>query len=91
MLPGVRNWEIVIIIALGISFRSIEQALSGGVTASTAIVRFVLGGLLSWAAVAVVERLWYSYSSAARQRQLAEFIRDRLEASQSDPSSQSHS
>lgn len=82
MLPGVRNWEIVIVIAIAISFHSIEEALGGSVSAPTAIVRLVLAGLLSWAAVALFEGLWHSYSSAARQRQLTDFIRQRLEAAQ---------
>lgn len=82
MLPGVRNWEIVIVIAIGISFRSIEEALGGSVNVSTAIIRFVLAGLLSWGAVALFEGLWHSYSNSIRQRQLGEYIRQRIEASE---------
>ena len=79
MLPGVRNWELVIVVAFVVSFRSIEEALGGSVTAATAIVRFVLGGLVSWAAIALLERIWTSYSNAARQRQMAEYMRQRSE------------
>lgn len=82
MPPGVRNWEIVIIIAIAISFRSIEEALAGSVNASTAIIRFVLAGVLSWAAVALFEGLWHSYSNSIRQRQLVDFIRQRIDASE---------
>jgi hypothetical protein len=76
-VPIVANWEIVLALALGISFRSIEEALAGAIGPASAIVRFILAGLVSWAAVALLERMWTTYSNTARQRELSRYLEQR--------------
>ncbi len=79
MPPGVRHWEVVIALAIVVSYGTIETAFTGGIDISAAIVRFVLAGSLSWAAVALVERLWSAYAQTARQRQLEDYLAKRAE------------
>ena len=79
MPPGVRNWEIVLVLALAISYHSLAGALDGGVNASTALIRLVMAGVVSWAGVAVLERMWVSYSNVARQRQLTQYLERQTE------------
>ena len=83
MRIDIRHWEIVIAIAIAISYQSFEAAFAGAISISAAIVRFVTAGALSWAAVALWERLWDAYSRAARQRQLEEYLRHRAETGRS--------
>lgn len=78
-MPGVRRWELVIALALVVSSRSLAEAFDGAVTTTAACVRFVLAGLVCWAAVAILERLWDTYSRLTRERQLTEFLERRAE------------
>jgi hypothetical protein len=82
MPPGVRNWEIVLVLALAISYHSIAGALDGGVDPAVALVRLVMAGVVSWAGVAVLERMWVSYSNVARQRQLTQYLERQAEHAQ---------
>lgn len=88
MRTDVHHWEIVIALAIAISYQTFGAAFSGGISLSSAIVRFVTAGVLSWAGVAMIERLWDAYSRAARQRQLEDYLRQRAElARQTHPRS----
>lgn len=76
-LPAVRNWEVVVGLALLVTLPSIIQALDGAVDVTGVFVRFLLAGLLSWACVAVIERMWGRYNRMARQRLLEELLERR--------------
>lgn len=79
MRTDVHHWEIVIALAIAISYETFALALNGGISISAAIVRFVTAGVLTWAGVALIERLWDAYSRAARQRQFEDYLRQRAE------------
>ncbi|HWD24783.1 MAG TPA: hypothetical protein VG368_04915 [Acidimicrobiales bacterium] len=78
-MPLVRHWERVVIVAIVVSLPAIVSALDSKISAAAAIVRFVIAGVLVFLAEALVEHLWASYSSAARQRAIEETIARRRE------------
>lgn len=79
-LRGVRRFELVVVAAIAVSTPSILQALSGGISLTTALVRLALALAVCWAVGAVVEGTLDNYARQARHKEIAERI-ERVQAS----------
>ncbi|MDA8288884.1 MAG: hypothetical protein M0014_10645 [Actinomycetota bacterium] len=79
-MRGVRRFELVILAAIALSTPSILQALSGGISLTTALVRLALALAICWAVGAVVEGTLDNYARQARHKEIAERI-ERVKAS----------
>jgi hypothetical protein len=73
-MPGVRNADRVILFAMLLCLPTIMQTFNGGLAMESALERFALALMLSWAGGAIVERLFDNYSRQARQNELARRI-----------------
>lgn len=73
---GVRRPELVVAAAIVLCLPSLPSVLDGGLSPSSAIIRFAVAIALCWAAGAVIERVYDTYSRQARQTE----IRRTLEA-----------
>lgn len=82
-MPGVRNADRVLLGALLLSIPALTQAFSGGMTATSALVRFLIALMLCWGFGALIERLVDSYSRQARQNELARRMQQLAAARQS--------
>lgn len=73
-MRGVRRVELVVVGAIVLSIPSIQQAFSGGIAPTSALLRLAGALALCWAVGAVVERTLDTYARQARQKELAERI-----------------
>lgn len=84
---GVRRPELVLLAALVLSLPMLPSVMDGGISVASGFLRFAVALALCWAAGAVIERVYDTYSRQARQTQIhraVEEARTRLDASAND-------
>lgn len=73
---GVRRPELVLLAALVLSLPMLPSILDGGISLASGCIRFAVAIALCWAAGAVIERVYDTYSRQARQAQIRKAIED---------------
>lgn len=73
---GVRRPELVLMAALVLSLPMLPSVLDGGISVASACIRFAIAIALCWAAGAVIERVYDTYSRQARQAQVRKAIEE---------------
>jgi hypothetical protein len=73
---GVRRPELVLLAALVLSLPMLPSVLDGGISVASGFLRFGVAIALCWAAGAVIERVYDTYSRQARQAQIRKAIED---------------
>jgi hypothetical protein len=71
---GVRRPELVLLAALILSLPMLPSIMSGGISVASGFLRFGVAIALCWAAGAVIERVYDTYSRQARQTQIRKAI-----------------
>jgi hypothetical protein len=71
---GVRRPELVLLAALVLSLPMLPSILNGGISLASGFLRFAVAIALCWAAGAVIERVYDTYSRQARQAQIRKAI-----------------
>lgn len=71
---GVRRPELVLLAALVLSLPMLPSIMSGGISVASGFLRFGVAIALCWAAGAVIERVYDTYSRQARQTQIRKAI-----------------
>ncbi|MGH8980036.1 MAG: hypothetical protein ACRDWE_03300, partial [Acidimicrobiales bacterium] len=81
---GVRRPELVLAAAMALSLPMLPSIMNGAISVASGFLRFAVALALCWAAGAVIERVYDTYSRAARQAQIQKAIaeaRTRLDQS----------
>lgn len=73
---GVRRPELVLLAAIVVSLPMLPSILSGGISVASGCIRFAIAIALCWAAGAVIERVYDTYSRQARQAQIRKSIEE---------------
>ncbi len=73
---GVRRPELVLLAAIVLSLPMLPSILNGGISVASGCVRFAIAIDLCWAAGAVIERVYDTYSRQARQAQIRRSIEE---------------
>lgn len=73
---GVRRPDLVVIAALALSLSMLPSILNGGISLASGFLRFAIALALCWAAGAVIERVYDTYSREARQSQVRKAIEE---------------
>lgn len=70
MIVHVRRPELVVAAAIAVSLPMLPSFLDGAISVASALVRFALALVLCWAASALVERVYETYSRQARHAEI---------------------
>ena len=73
---GVRRPDLVVAAALALSLPMLPSSMSGGISLASGFLRFAIALALCWAAGAVIERVYDTYSRQARQAQIRKAIEE---------------
>lgn len=73
---GVRRPELVLLAAIVVSLPMLPSILNGGISVASGCIRFAIAIALCWAAGAVIERVYDTYSRQARQAQIRKSIEE---------------
>ncbi len=73
---GVRRPELVLLAAIVLSLPMLPSILNGGISVASGCIRFAIAIALCWAAGAVIERVYDTYSRQARQTQIRRSIEE---------------
>lgn len=73
---GVRRPELVLLGAIVLSLPMLPSVLDGGITVASGFLRFGIAIALCWAAGALIERVYDTYSRQARQAQIRKAIEE---------------
>lgn len=73
---GVRRPELVLLAAIVLSLPMLPSILNGGISVASGCIRFAIAIALCWAAGAVIERVYDTYSRQARQAQIRRSIEE---------------
>lgn len=73
---GVRRPELVLAAAIAVSLPMLPSFLSGAIGPAEILVRFAIALALCWAAGAVIERVYDSYSRQARNAAVKQQLED---------------
>lgn len=87
---GVRRPDLVVMAALALSLPMLPSIMDGAISLASGLLRFAVAIALCWAAGAVIERVYDTYSRQARQEQIRKALdeaRARLEGSAGDQQS----
>lgn len=73
---GVRRPELVVAAAIAICLPSLPSLLDGGLSPAATLVRFAVALAICWAAGAVIERVYDTYSRQARQAEIRRSVEE---------------
>jgi len=73
---GVRRPDLVVAAALALSLPMLPSIMNGGISLASGFLRFAIALALCWAAGAVIERVYDTYSREARQAQIRKAIEE---------------
>lgn len=73
---GVRRPELVLLAAIAVSLPMLPSILNGGISLASGFIRFAIAIALCWAAGALIERVYDTYSRQARQAQIRKAVEE---------------
>ena len=73
-MPGVRHADRVILLAIVVTMPAILNAFDGALSPAALCTRFAAALMICWAAGAVIERIFDTYTRQARQTEIARQI-----------------
>lgn len=73
---GVRRPELVLLAAIAVSLPMLPSIMNGGISLASGFIRFAIAIALCWAAGALIERVYDTYSRQARQAQIRKAVEE---------------